>query len=70
MVAEIQRQPGYVAGYEVRTSSDTMTIVSIWQDEARMQEASGTIGDLMRPFIEAGRLELADVKNGPAEPWS
>ncbi len=69
MVAEIQRQPGYVAGYEVRTSSDTMTIVSIWQDEARMQEASGTIGDLMRPFIEAGRLELADVKNGPAEPW-
>ncbi len=70
IVAEIQRQPGYVAGYEVRTSSDTMTFVSIWQDEARMQEAAGTIGDLMRPFIEAGRLELADVKNGPAEPWS
>ena len=70
MVAEIQRQPGYVAGYEVRTSSDTMTIVSIWQDEARMQEASGKLGDLMRPFIEAGRIELADVKNGPAEPWS
>ncbi len=70
MVAELQRQAGYVGGYEVRTTPETMTFITLWQDEARMQEASGKIGDLMRPFIEAGRIELADIKNGPAEPWS
>ncbi len=70
LVAEIQRQPGYVAGYEIRTASDTVTIVSLWEDEARMHDASGKIAGLMRPHIEAGRLELVDVRNGPAEPWS
>ena len=70
VVAEIRRQPGYVAGYQVKTAPDMMTVVSIWQDEARMHEASSRIAELMRPFVEAGRLALVDVKNGPAEPWS
>ena len=70
MVAELQRHGGYVGGYEVRTAPDTMMFVTLWQDEARMHEAAGTIAVTMRPLIEAGRIELVDVKNGPAEPWS
>ena len=68
-IAEVQRQPGYVAGYEVQVAPDTRMIVSIWQDEERMQVGSQQIAAVARPLIEAGHLELVEVKNGPAEEW-
>ena len=70
MTAEVRRQPGFVDGYGVRATPATWVAVSVWEDEARMQAAAQVIAGLVRPLIEAGRLTLADVKNGPAERWS
>ena len=68
-VSEIQLQPGYVAGYEIQVAPDTRMVVSIWQDEAQLQAASEKIASMMRPLVEGGRVELVDVRNGPAEAW-
>ena len=70
VIAEVQRQPGYVAGYEVQIAPDTRTIVSIWQDEERMRTGTDQIGAVARRLMESGRLELVEAKGGPAELWS
>ncbi len=70
MTAEVRRQPGFIDGYGVRATPTTWVAVSIWEDEAKMQAAAQAIARLVRPLIEDGRLELADVKTGPAERWS
>ncbi len=68
-IAAVQQQSGYVAGYEIQIASDTRTIVSIWQDEERMKLGLQQIATVVRPLLESGRLELVDVKSGPAEEW-
>jgi len=68
-IAAVQRQPGYVAGYEIQIAPDTRMIVSIWQDEERMQAGSQQIAAVARPLLESGRLELVEVKDGPTEEW-
>ncbi len=70
VIAEVQRQPGYVAGYEVQVTPDTRTVVSIWQDEEQMRTGTDRIGVVVRRLMESGRLELVNVTGGPAEPWS
>ena len=70
VIAEVQRQPGYIAGYEIQLAPDTRMIVSIWQDEDRMNTGTEQIATVARPLVESGRLELVDVKSGPAREWS
>ncbi len=70
IIAEVQRHPSYVAGYEVQVAPDTRTIVSIWQDEERMRAGMDQITPVARRLMESGRLELVEVKDGPAELWS
>ena len=70
LIAEVRRQPGCLDGYGVRATPTTWVAITVWEDEARMHAAAEVIARLVRPLIEAGRLELADVKNGPAERWS
>ncbi len=70
IITEVQRHPGYVAGYEVQVAPDTRTIVSIWQDEERMRAGMDQIAPVARRLMESGRLELVEVKDGPAELWS
>ena len=68
-IVAVQRQPGYVAGYEIQLAPDTRMIVSIWQDEERMQAGLQQIAAVARPLLESGRLALVEVKDGPAEEW-
>ena len=70
VIAEVQRQPGYIAGYEVQVAPDTRTIVSIWQDEERMRAGMDQVGAVARRLMESGRLELVELKGRPAELWS
>ena len=70
VIAEVQRDSSYVAGYKVQVAPDTRTIVSIWQDEERMRAGIEQIGAVARRLMESGRLELVEVKGGPADLWS
>ena len=70
IIADVQRQSGYVGGYEVQVAPDTRIVVSIWQDEERMRAGLEQIGAVARRLMQSGRLELVEAKDGPAEPWS
>ena len=65
-VAELKRQPGYIAGYEVRPASERFITITVWEDEATMDAAFGTVMPALSDIME-GRMELVDRTVGPAE---
>ena len=70
IVAEVKRQPGYIAGYDLTTAPDTHMFVTIWEGEDQMRAAFDQASAAMRPIVESGRLELLNVTSCPAEEWA
>ncbi len=64
--AELKRQPGYVAGYEVRPTPDRFLTITIWESEAQMEAAFAKVMPALSRIME-GRVELVDRVVGPAQ---
>ena len=65
-IAELKRQPGYIAGYEVRPSPDRMLTITVWADEAQMEAGFARVMPALSSIMD-GRMELVDRTVGPAE---
>ncbi len=64
--AELKRQPGYVAGYEVRPAPDRFLTITIWESEAQMEAAFTKVMPALSRIME-DRMELVDRVVGPAQ---
>ena len=49
IVAEVKRQPGYIAGYELQTAPDTRMFVTIWESEDQLRAAFDQASPANRP---------------------
>ena len=70
VVAEIKAQPGYVAGYQLRSALDRVMTVTLWQDAASMEAAFAAAAPKLAPLVQSGRMERLDVHSYPAEEWA
>ena len=70
VVAEIKAQPGYVAGYQLRTAPDRVMTVTVWEDETSMEAAFAVAAPKLGPLVQSGRMERLDVQSYPAEEWA
>jgi heme-degrading monooxygenase HmoA len=70
VVAEIKAQPGYIAGYQLRSAPDTVMTITLWEDEANMEAAFAAAASKLGPLMQTGRMERLAVQSYPAEEWA